>query len=133
MISFFSGYKQRTKIGLTYLERKLQQDTYGSCIFKLKCHKTEDKSYLQARKQQPRYRWIKKGNNCVFDVLEETSKVHCMDLPFKNLIISSKNYQQYEEVKMKQYKVRLWFFEVKIQHHRWPWWNYNLSYKNLPK
>ena len=41
----FSGYKERSKVCLVYLECKLQQDSYGWCIFKLKCQKTVEKTY----------------------------------------------------------------------------------------
>ena len=30
----FSGFKQRIKVCLVYLEFKLQQESYGWCIFK---------------------------------------------------------------------------------------------------
>ena len=39
-----------------YLECKLQQDRYGSCIYKLKSKKTEQTTYLGTSKQQTRYR-----------------------------------------------------------------------------
>ena len=51
----FSGYKQRNKVCLVYLEWKLQQDTYGWGILKLKCKKTVEKIYLEISKQQRRY------------------------------------------------------------------------------
>ena len=31
----FSGYKQRNKVFLVYLECKLQEDSYDFCIFKI--------------------------------------------------------------------------------------------------
>ena len=46
----FSGYKQRNKLCLVYLECKLQQDSYGWCIFKLKCKKTVEKTYIETSK-----------------------------------------------------------------------------------
>ena len=53
----FNGYQQRNKVFLVYLQWKLQQDGYGSCIFKLKCQRTVEKTYLQKKKQQQtRYR-----------------------------------------------------------------------------
>ena len=52
----FSGYKQRNKVCLVYLETKQQQNGYGSCVFKLKCQKTVERTYLETNKQQTRYR-----------------------------------------------------------------------------
>ena len=48
----FSGDKQRNKACFVYLECKLQQDTYGWYIFKLKCQKTVEKTHLESRKLQ---------------------------------------------------------------------------------
>ena len=39
-----------------YLKVKLQQDTPRQFKYKLKCHKTEEITYLEANKQQIRYR-----------------------------------------------------------------------------
>ena len=33
----FGGYKQKNKVCLVYLKCKLQEDSYGWCILKLKC------------------------------------------------------------------------------------------------
>ena len=52
----FSGYKQRTKVCLVYLETKQQQNRYGSCVFKLKCQKTVERTYLKTSKQKRKYR-----------------------------------------------------------------------------
>ena len=38
------------------LELKLQQDTCGWRVYKLKCHKRGEVMYLEASKQQRRYR-----------------------------------------------------------------------------
>ena len=35
----FSGYKQRNKVCLVYLENDLRQNRYSWCVFKLKCRK----------------------------------------------------------------------------------------------
>lgn len=48
MIPLFSYYNQRKK----NLECKLEQQSYGWCIFKLKRQKTEGKWYVDANKQQ---------------------------------------------------------------------------------
>ena len=50
----FSGYKQRNKVSLVYLDCKLEQVSYGWCIFKLKCQETEEGTYLETSKQQTR-------------------------------------------------------------------------------
>ena len=52
----FGGYKQRNNVCFVYLYYKLQQDSYGWCIFKLKCQKTVERTYLETTKQQRRYR-----------------------------------------------------------------------------
>ena len=46
----FSGYKQRHMVYFVYLESKQQQDSYGSCTFKLKCQKTVEGTYLETIK-----------------------------------------------------------------------------------
>ena len=51
----FSSYKQRNKVPLVFLEWQLQQDRYGSCIFKWKIQKTVERTYLETSKQQRRY------------------------------------------------------------------------------
>ena len=51
-----SSYKLTSKPYLMYLKIKLQQDTCGWCNYKLKCHKTAEITYLEANKQQRRYR-----------------------------------------------------------------------------
>ena len=48
----FSGYKRRYKVCLVYLEWKLQQDSYGWCIFKLKSQKGVERRCLKRSKQQ---------------------------------------------------------------------------------
>ena len=55
--SIFRGYKQKNKVCLVYLECQLQQDRYGSRIFKWKWQKTDEGIYLERRKQQTTYRW----------------------------------------------------------------------------
>ena len=52
----FSGYKERNKACLVYLDYKLQKDSNGSPIWKLKCRKTAERTYLETSKQQRRYR-----------------------------------------------------------------------------
>ena len=51
-MNVFSRYKQRNKERLVYLESKLRQDRYGSCIFKLKCRQTEERSERQAKHKE---------------------------------------------------------------------------------
>ena len=46
----FSGYKERSKVRLVYLEGKPQEERYGWCIFKLKCKKKH--IYRQANNKQ---------------------------------------------------------------------------------
>ena len=48
----FSGYKQRKKVCLEYLECELQPDSYCWCISKWKCQKTVESTYVE-----------RKGNN----------------------------------------------------------------------
>ena len=48
----FKDYKQKNKVCLVYLEFKLRQDSYGWCIFKLKCQKTVETTYLDTSKQK---------------------------------------------------------------------------------
>ena len=43
----FSSYKLTSKMSLVYLEVKLQQYSCVYCIYKLKCHKTVEISYLE--------------------------------------------------------------------------------------
>ena len=50
----FSGYKQRNKIDLVYLECKVHQGSYGWCIFKLKGEKIQEKRYIERNILQPR-------------------------------------------------------------------------------
>ena len=52
----FSGYKQRNKVCLAYLDCKLPKHRYGSYIFKLKSRKTEARTHLETKKEQTRYR-----------------------------------------------------------------------------
>ena len=52
----FTAYKDRNKKWVVYLERKLQEDGYGWCIFMYKCKKTVEKMYLETSKQQTKYR-----------------------------------------------------------------------------
>ena len=53
----FSDYKERKKVWFVHLECKLQEDSYGSLNFKLKCQKTTEPTYLETSKQQTRCRW----------------------------------------------------------------------------
>ena len=75
---------------LVYLECKLQQDTYGSCIFKLKWEKTVERTYLWKSKQQTKchwyfylLKWLRKGSNCDFGPYEQIRRVQSMYLAFK--------------------------------------------------
>ena len=43
----FSGYKERNKVCLVYLEWKLWQDIYDWCLLKLKWQKTAERTYLE--------------------------------------------------------------------------------------
>ena len=47
----FSCYKERNKVRFVSLERKLQQDRYGWCFFKLKSQKTLERKFLQTSKK----------------------------------------------------------------------------------
>ena len=47
----FRSYKQINKLCFVDLESKLQQDGYFWYIFKSKCYKTEERTYLQRMKQ----------------------------------------------------------------------------------
>ena len=69
----FSSYKQTNKVCLVYLEWKLQQDSYGWYILKLKDQKAVERTYLEASKQQTSYcwcfkmlKWLRKVKNSVF-------------------------------------------------------------------
>ena len=81
----FNGEKQRNNVCLVYLEQKLKECSYSSYLSKLKCQKTEDRRYLDTAKQQTRHclcfltlKCLWKGNNCVFGLCQQTSKVKCM-------------------------------------------------------
>ena len=52
----FSSYKKRKKMWLVCLGGKLGDDSYGWCIFRLKCQKTVEIRYLEKNKQERRYR-----------------------------------------------------------------------------
>ena len=87
-----------------YLEYKLQEDRYGWYIFNLKWQKMVERRYLETSKQQTRHRWclqilnsLLKGNNGVFGLCQEESKVQCMYSPFTNLKIRSKKAQVLSE------------------------------------
>ena len=55
--STFSDHKQKNKVGSVHLERQLQEDRYGWCIFNLKCQKMEERTYFEKSKQQKTYPW----------------------------------------------------------------------------
>ena len=57
---------------------------------------------------------LRKSKNCFFLTLSANNKSTFIYLVFKNVIRRKKNGQQDEVVKMKQYKVRICFVEVKI-------------------
>ena len=61
----FQWLETKNKVCLVYLECKLQQDRRSQCNYKLKCLKTAEISYLQAKKEQ----------NKVFRDLEVGTKV----------------------------------------------------------
>ena len=99
-----TGYEERNKLCLMYLEFKAQQKRYGWCMFELKWQKTAKRTYSEGSKEETRYRryvWIlrssRKGNNCVFGFCQQTTKVQCMCLASKNLKISCKKCQQWSE------------------------------------
>ena len=52
----FSAVKTNNKVCLVYSQSKLQQDIYSWCIYLLKCLKSKEKTHLEARKQQTRFR-----------------------------------------------------------------------------
>ena len=56
MTQAVSSYTQTCKLRLIYLKGKLQQDRCLWCDYKLKCQKTIQIIYLQAHKQQTKYR-----------------------------------------------------------------------------
>ena len=65
---------------MVYLECKLQEDTDGSSIHKLKSWKTVERTYLETRKQQPWYRrcfsvlkCLRKANDSIFALCQQTS------------------------------------------------------------
>ena len=51
----FSSCKQRNKVLLVYSVRKLQQDSYGLYISRLKVYYTLEETYLETRKQETKY------------------------------------------------------------------------------
>ena len=98
----FSAYEQRNKVSLVYLKCKLQHEKYGGCIFKLKCQRTVERTYLENTKQQTRYPWrlymlkfLRQGNNNVFGLCQQRNQVQCTYLAFRNFKISSKQGQQW--------------------------------------
>ena len=98
-------YKQIVKVCLVYLEWKLQQDRYGHCNYKFKCHKTVQRRYLVTSKQQRWYRWcfytlkwLGKGNNGSFRRCKQTSKVQSLYFTFESLKIRSKSSQQSSKI-----------------------------------
>ena len=56
MTQAFSSYSLSCNLCLTYLKAKLQQDRCRWWDYKVKCHKTAKTTYLEANKQQTRYR-----------------------------------------------------------------------------
>ena len=50
------AYNSRNKVCFVYLERQLQQHRYGLCIFKIKCQKTVETTYLDTSKEETRRR-----------------------------------------------------------------------------
>ena len=52
----FSGYKQRNKVCLKCLGGKLQEDSYGWCIFQLMCQKLAETSKQQTKQQSKQQR-----------------------------------------------------------------------------
>ena len=56
MTQTVSSFALTCKRYLRYLKAKLQQDSFRWCSYTLKCHKTAGITYLQANKQQTRYR-----------------------------------------------------------------------------
>ena len=85
----FSGYKERGKVGPVYFEGKPQQKKYGWRIFRLKCKKKVEKTYLQTSKQQTRYHYcfkmlksLPKANYCIIPPFQQRREVECMYLAF---------------------------------------------------
>ena len=54
---------------------------------------------------------LPKGNNCIFRLRQQTSKVYCMYLAFKNIKIISKIGQQRSEIEK---ETRISFLDVKM-------------------
>ena len=84
-----------------YLKCKLQQDNYGSFIFKWKSQKFVQKTYWQRSKPKKRYswcfqmlKWLRERQNYFFALCQQTSQLQYMHLAFGNLKISSKKGQQ---------------------------------------
>ena len=50
----FSAYKETNKVRLFSLVAKPQEDSYNSCIFRLKCQKTVERTSLEKGKQETR-------------------------------------------------------------------------------
>ena len=129
----FSGYRQRNKECLMYLEGKLQQDRYGWCIFKLTWQETVERTYLETIKIGRRYHWccymlkcIRNCNNCIFGLWQETSKRECMYLGFKNPKISSKRGEQWSERKKQRTNDVFWGWKSTKRCRQC---NYNLNCK----
>ena len=53
----FSGYKQKNKVRFVNLDYKLEHDMYRWSIFRLKCQKMVERTYLETDKQQTKSRW----------------------------------------------------------------------------
>ena len=133
----FSSYqrkKTKQKPSLVYLECKLTQYRYGLCILKLKLWKTKERNYLETSKQKTRYRWcfsllkpLQKGNNCISGLCKVTRKLQCMCLAFTYLKTTSEKAKACQKAKT---KVRMMFFEIKMQEHECRWCNYKLNCKS---
>ena len=70
----------------------------------LKCQRTVEKTYSENTEQETRYgwrfyklKWLRKDKNNVSGLSQQTRKVQCMYLAFKNLNITFKKYQKLSE------------------------------------
>ena len=127
----FSRYKQWNKVCLVYFECHLHQDRYDWCIYKLKCQKAVERTYVETSKQQTTYRWcfqtlkwLPKGDNCVFGLCHQTSKVQCIYVASENYKISCKNLNIGKNAAT---KIRMIFFDAKVEQDRIRWCNYKIN------
>ena len=83
-VTFLAVINKEIRCPFVHLACKPQQDNYCWCIFKLKCQKMVETAYSGTSKEQTRYFWcfqvlksLRKGNNGVFALCQQTRKVEC--------------------------------------------------------